>query len=301
MTGSADSRVNDGDRRTDERSNSPFVETSEERGAGSRGRRRPWGTIALGAGFLGPYLVLVIMSLGSGWTFPRLLPDRLDGRPWRSLLLRGDGLGPALLTSLALSVVVAGLSTAAGLFIGRAVRRSRAEAWRYLMYLPFVASPVVVGVALYDLLVRLHGAGSAWGVVFVQTIFATSFAAIYFCESWTSKGDRTEHLVRTLGGSEWAVWRHAVWPAARGLASTCLLQTALYSWVDYGIVSVVGGGQVETLTMRLFAYLREANVNQAAMASLLLITPAVVASLIGGASAAVAERRASTKSFLREL
>ena len=39
-------------------------------------------------------------------------------------------------------------------------------------------------------------------------------------------------------------------------------------------VLVVGGGQVETLTMRVFAYIREASVNQAAAASLVLVAPA---------------------------
>lgn len=268
---------------------------------GARLRPRPFVTLVFGIGLLGPFVVLAIMSSGSGWTFPRLLPDRMDGRPWRSLVAQTDGLFRALLTSLAVSVTVACLSTALGLLVGRAVRRSRADAWRCLMYLPFVASPVVVGVALYDLLVRLHGAGTAGGVVFVQSVFATSFAAIYFCESWTSRGERFEHLVRTLGGGEWAVWRHAIWPSARGLVVACLLQTAIYSWVDYGIVSVIGGGQVETLTMRLFAYLREANMNQAALAALMLVAPAALAALASGVGAAAAENRAAAKSFSREL
>ena len=37
-----------------------------------------------------------------------------------------------------------------------------------------------------------------------------------------------------------------------------------------GLATVAGGGQVPTLTLQVFAYLREANVNQAAAAALLL-------------------------------
>jgi putative spermidine/putrescine transport system permease protein len=257
-------------------------------------------TISLMIGSLGPYVLLGMMSLGSGWTFPRWLPDQIDGRPWGRLLTERDGLLIAVMTSLLLSGAVGVVATGCGWWIGRAVRRSRAAVWRYLLYLPFVTSPVVMGATLFDLLVRGRLAGSWIGVALVQILFATSFAAIFFCESWTAKGDRLEQLVRTLGGNECAVWRHAIWPRTRGLLIVCFLQTALYSWVDYGLVAIVGGGQIQTITMRLFAYLREANVNQAAMAAIVLVTPAILAALASGVTTAADESRAERKSFLRE-
>lgn len=257
-------------------------------------------TICLAIGCLGPFGLLGIMSLGSGWTFPRFLPNRLDGLPWRRLWTERDELLAALLTSLSLSLVVGIAATISGWIMGRAVSRNGGRVWRFLIYLPFVASPVVIGATLYDLLIRWHAAGRLSGVALVQIVFATSFAAVFFSESWTARGERLEQLVRMLGGGELAVWRHAIWPRNRGLFLVCFLQTALYSWVDYGLVAVVGGGQVQTITMRLFAYLREANVNQAALAAIVLVLPAVLASLASGVITAAEESRANTKSLLRE-
>jgi ABC-type spermidine/putrescine transport system permease subunit II len=52
------------------------------------------------------------------------------------------------------------------------------------------------------------------------------------------------------------------------------------SWLDYGLTTVVGGGRVQTLTMRLFSQIREGGVSQAAASSLLLTVPALVALLL---------------------
>ena len=224
---------------------------------------------------LWPYGLLLVISLGSGWTFPGLLPDRLDLAAWRHFASDRDNMAVAVATSAGLSLIVGTASTFGGLLAGRAIRRTRFRFWRFLVYLPFVISPVIVGICLYDLLIRLRLAGTIAGVVLLQSMFALSFATVFFSEFWSPRAERLEQLVRNLGGNDWAVWRHAVFPQARGLILICFLQTALSSWLDYGLVSVVGGGHVPSVTIRLFAYIREASVNQAALASLILLAPAL--------------------------
>ncbi|MFM7846592.1 MAG: ABC transporter permease [Planctomycetota bacterium] len=255
----------------------------------------------LALAILAPYLLLIILSLGSGWSYAQLLPDRLDFAPWRRLAQERDGLARAFVTSVMLSVTVGVLATATGLFAGRALRRTSTWFGRWLLYLPFAASPVVLGVTLYDLLVRLQWAGTYTGVVVVQTLFATAMATVFFSTTWTPRGAQFEHLVRTLGGGRWDVWRHAIWPHARGLVLVCFVQAALYSWMDYGLVAIVGGGQVQTVTMRLFAYVREANVNQAALASLVLVVPAVAGCLLSGIARVASTNRSAVQSLFRDV
>lgn len=239
-----------------------------------------------------PYALLLVLSVGSGWTFARLLPDRIDLAPWRHLFSDRDGMLRSVATSTLMSLLVATIATAGGLVIGRAVRSMRSLALRFLMYVPFVVSPVIIGICLYDLLVRLQFAGSLCGVIFAQSIVAMSFASVFFSEMWSHRTDRLELLVRQFGGTPRDVWRHAVWPQMSGLILICFLQTALYSWVDFGLVAVLGGGRVPTVTTRVFAYLREASVNQAAMSGLILLAPA----LAGIALTAAIVRRRSDRS-----
>lgn len=229
-----------------------------------------------------PYISLGVMSLGSGWTYPSLLPDRIDGSPWRRLMTARSDLLEAIGNSAVMSLLVGSLATLLGLFISRFLWRVNRPFWRYVAYLPFVLSPVVVGVTLDDLLIRVHLAGTAVGVMAAQLIFATSFSSIFWSGCWSARSERLEQLVRSLGGSEWSVWRHAIFPRVRGLGAVCFLQAALFSWMDFGLASLVGGGQVTTVTVRLFAYLREANANQAALASIILLLPAVGGCLVGG-------------------
>lgn len=235
-----------------------------------------------------PYALLLLLSLGSGWTFPHLLPDRLDLAPWRNLLQDRDGIVRSVTTSLLMSLVVGSISTAGGLLIGRAVRNVDRPAYRFLMYVPFVVSPVIVGICLYDLLVRLQLAGTLPGVILAQSIVGLSFAAVFFSELWSHKTYRLESLVRQLGGGPRDVWRHATYAQMSGLILICFVQTALYSWVDFGLVSVLGGGHVPTVTTRVFAYIREASVNQAAMSGLVLLAPPLAGIAL---TAAVVRRR----------
>jgi putative spermidine/putrescine transport system permease protein len=228
---------------------------------------------------LAPQLLLLFLSLGTGWSFPGLFPDRLDFGPWRQLS-ENSGLLRAALTGAALSLSAGVLATFFGLLVSRTVRSFHGPSqrlYRSILLLPFVVSPIVASVCLFDLAARTGLAGSFAGVLCGHVFFGTATAAVMLSEAWSDRAARQELLVRSLGGDTPAVWRHVVWPETRGMLLVCLLQTALLSWMDYGIVLQIGGGRVQTLTLRLFALIREASVNHAALAALLLLLPAMPA------------------------
>ena len=54
----------------------------------------------------------------------------------------------------------------------------------------------------------------------------------------------------------------------------------MISWLDYGLTTVIGGGRVQTLMMRLFSQIREGSVAQAATSALLLSLPLLVVVLV---------------------
>ena len=231
--------------------------------------------------FLLPYVLLLLLSLGSGWTYPNLLPDRLDMGPWRELVSSKNQLWRSIVTTASISFCVATFSTLLGMWIGKQVQVRRGV-WMFVAYLPFTTSPVVIGLCLLDLFIRLGLASSIVGVFLIQSIFATAFAIILFSEFWSPEVERLEQVVETLGGSRWQVWRHAVWPRTWKLTLICWLQTFLFSWLDYGLVSTIGGGVVPSLTMQVIGYVREASVNQAAQAAVVLIVPPIFFMIFAG-------------------
>ena len=219
---------------------------------------------------------LLLLSCGTGWNWPRLLPDHPGFTNWRTLLSQDTGLLSAMGTSAALACLTSFTATAIGLIMSRAAALSTGITMRVILFLPWIISPVVAAVSLYQLLAGLSLAGSLAGVVAAQLVFAAPFAAIILRDVWNHQTHQMIRLVKDLGGSAPAVWMHVIWPRVRRLLPLCLLQTALFSWLDYGIVSVIGGGRVDTITVRLFALLREAGLNQAALAAIMLMTPAIV-------------------------
>ena len=234
-------------------------------------------------GLCTPYVLLIVLSLGSGWSFPNLLPDRIDFAPWKRVLSGRDGLGVAIATSLFISLCVSIPSTALGLIAGRSLKKKKKTIWMFVAYFPFVSSPVVIGTCMYDLQVRFGIASTLLGVMLAQFLFAFAFATVFFSEMWSVRMERAEQLVSTLGGNRWDVWRHAILPQSYRLIVVCLTQTALFSWTDFGLVSVLGGGNVQSLTVMLFSYIREASVNQAAQAGLVLMAPPVLGFFVSGA------------------
>jgi len=228
-----------------------------------------------------PAALLLLLSMGDRWSYPHLLPDQFNLGPWQALFADRRAFLTALGTSLLLAFPVGLTATALGLILSRLLRRLKSpDILRAAIYLPFLLSPIIVAVCLYDLFVRLGLAGSPAGVALAQVYFASAFAAVFFSEFWDVRTDETEQLVSSLGGGMPAVWRHAVLPRAGGLILLCFFQTLLFSWLDYGLVLFIGGGRVETLTLRLFGYIREGSINLAALAGLLLLLPSIAGLLV---------------------
>ncbi len=237
-----------------------------------------WREIILFSLFLTPYFFLLTLSFGNGWTYPRLLPDRLDFTPWHHFFNDTHRTLYAFTNSLFLSIVVATLSTIFGLVVGYHLRR---KSWLYtlVIFLPFVVSPMIVGICLLDIAIRINLASTYLGIILGQFFFAFAFTTIFFSELWDREIDRRMTLVKSLGGSSLAVARHAVLPSIWPLIIVCWTQTAMFSWLDYGIISIIGGGVIRSLTLNLFAFIREGSVNQAAQAAIVLMTPPLIAML----------------------
>ena len=64
------------------------------------------------------------------------------------------------------------------------------------------------------------------------------------------------------------------------MLTVCLFQTFLISWFDYPLALLIGSGQVQTLTIRLFEYFNSGDIRLAAGCALLLMAPPLLALLV---------------------
>jgi putative spermidine/putrescine transport system permease protein len=230
--------------------------------------------VAVMAACVFPLAYLALLSVAGPWEFPQILPESLRLDRWTLLLGRQQALLHTLLVSLFVSTTVAALSTLAGFVTARAVAyHRRRTVLLFLAYLPFAVSPVILGVSLLYVYIRLGLVATVAGVVLSHTIFAYGFAVVYWVPFWNAEKRAFEDLVRTLGGTTAEAYRLVLLPLSRGPLLVCFFQTFLISWFQYGLTILVGSGKVDTLPLRVYAYVFEANLGYAAVASCLLVVP----------------------------
>lgn len=224
-----------------------------------------------------PVALLVGLSLAREWRYPALLPRNWDPQLWLDILSSDSGIPEAILTSGAIAVVVSVLATGGGFLLSRRVAQHRwSRGLAVVAHLPFAVSPVIVGVTLLFVFIRLGLAETMLGVVLAQLPFALGYAVLLLRGFWNDQAVNFGGMARTLGATPEQVWLRVFMPRAAGLLGVCAFQTYLISWFDYPLVLLIGGGKVQTLTLKLFEYFGSGDVRLASACGLLLMLPPLI-------------------------
>ena len=239
-----------------------------------RSRVLAWGVAALCAA---PFLFLGLLSVAGAWSFPDLLPRTLRFDRWARLLSGESDLLESAVVSFLLACTVGLFSTSLGLLTARAISNHRhRNALMLAAYLPLAVSPVILGVCLLYLYIRLRLVATLAGVILAHVIFGYAFAVVFWIPFWNAEKRAYSDLVRTLGGRSRDFYWRVLLPLSRGPFVVCFFQTFLISWFQYGLTLLVGSGKVETLPLKVYDYVSEANVGYAAVAGCLLVLPPVL-------------------------
>ncbi|WP_138431017.1 ABC transporter permease [Fodinibius saliphilus] len=243
----------------------------------SRGNLKLFWARLLSAIFIFPVAYLLLLSFAEIWLFPNTLPTSLTIDRWHALFTERNNLFSSLLLSLTVAITVATLATLSGFYTSKqiAYHRSR-KLWMRLSYFPFVLAPVIYAAVLYYYFIELNLAGSLLGVIVGHLLIAFPYSVILLSGFWSNHTQKIEQLVQTLGGNRWQTYKDVFFPMAQGLLVVCFFQTFLISWFEYGLTTIIGVGKVQTLTLKVFQYINEANFYNAALASSLLVLPPVI-------------------------
>jgi putative spermidine/putrescine transport system permease protein len=224
-----------------------------------------------------PFGLLGMLSLSRGWLFPDILPEAWTLAHWADIFRAGNSLGGSFLLSLGLSLTVAALATLLGFFTSRSIAfHPQRNRLLVLAYFPFVLSPVIYAATLYFYFVKMGLAGKLLGVLVGHLLITYPYALILLVSFWSPRMQAFEALSTTLGGSPAQTFRKVLLPLAKGILLVCFFQTFLISWFEYGLTSLIGVGKVQTLTIKVYQFVQEANPFYAALASCLLVLPPLV-------------------------
>ncbi|MEO6169252.1 MAG: hypothetical protein ABIO46_11435, partial [Chitinophagales bacterium] len=170
-----------------------------------------------------------------------------------------------------------GIATSLGFWMSRAIAFQRKKhVLITLAYFPFVFSPVIFASVLNFYFIFFNLSGSILGVMLAQVFITLPFAVLLFVDYWDVKLKSLEDLVFTLGGNTSQAFLKVIIPVSKNMLLLCFFQAFLTSWFDYGLISVIGVGKIQTLTVKVFQYIGEANPYNAAVSSCLLILPPMI-------------------------
>ena len=230
-----------------------------------------------------PLLPLVLWSGARVWRYPDLLP-RAGTTRGLSLVLASES-WHALATSLVIATSVAAVSCAIGLPAGRAIGLYRFRGRRFVQFLllaPIIVPGLAVILGLQVFFIRWGLSESLLGVVLVQLVLTVPYAATILGGSFESFDIELEHQAHVLGAGTWRTAALVTVPTLAPAVAASFLLTFLISWSEYILTLLIGGGQVETLPLLLFAAIGSSDTTAASALGLLVVVPPVL--LVLGAS-----------------
>ena len=235
--------------------------------------------------------LLVVLGVIGALVFVLPLAALVIRAPWRSLgeLVTSGPIRSALWLSMVTSVVAMLVSIVLGVPLAWVLARSRLPGRRLLRTicaLSMVLPPVVGGVALLLAVGRrgvIGGPLDRWfgvtlpfttpAVVLAQVFVAMPFLVLTVDAALEGLDHRFEEAARTLGGSEWYVFRRVTLPAIRPAVLTGAVLTWARALGEFGATITFAGslpGITRTMPLETFLAL-ETDPDRAVLLSLLLV------------------------------
>lgn len=243
-----------------------------------------------------PLVPLSVWAFSGQWRYPSLVPRQAGLRGVRLLTDPRSQIPQGLLTSTAIAAAVTVLACLIGFPAGRAIGLYRFRGRRFVQFLllaPVIVPGLAVTLGIQVFFIRYHLSDTSTGVVLVQLMPTVPYAATVFGGAFATFDIDYERQARALGAGPVRTLLFVTVPILRPAITVAALFAFLISWSEYVLTLLIGGGQVKTLPLLLFAAIGSSDTTAAAALALLVIAPplllvAVAArTLTGGSGAAV--------------
>jgi sulfate transport system permease protein len=204
----------------------------------------------------------------------------------------------ALWLTLTIAAIAVPLNTVFGILFALTIVRREFRGKQILtalLDLPLGVSPVVVGLALIIVYGRRGEFGGWLADHGIRVIFALPgmvLTTIFVCIPFVARevipvlreiGTEQEQAARTLGASDWQIFRLVTFPAIRAGVAFGVVLTMARALGEYGAVAIVSGklsGRTETLTVHVEERFLAFDLTGAYTASLVLALIALLVLLL---------------------
>jgi len=227
-----------------------------------------------------PFLPIVLWSFSQQWFYPKVLPNSWGTRAWQYVFgTAGTQMISALLQSVTLSVVVAGISVAIAIPAGRVLGLYHFRGKRLMLItltFPVIVPQLSVAMGLHLWFLKLGLADSFLGVVLVHLTMSVPYAVFVMWGVFSNYNPEFEDQARSLGASRRKVIVRVMIPLTFPGIVVAGLFSFLLSWSQYLNTLILGGGKLTTLPILLFSLMGSGDRPVASAVSLVFVAPAFV-------------------------
>ena len=226
-----------------------------------------------------PLIPLLIWSFAHRWFFPAVLPTEWSLRAWSYVFSDSSQVAAALGNSTAVALAVTVLSAVIGLPAGRALGLYEFRgktAVLFLILTPAIMPVIAVAMGIHVAFLRIGLADSHLGVVLVHLVPVLPYMVLTLTSVFANYNLDFEGQARTLGARPGQVFWHVTLPAIWPGLMVGGLFAFIISWSQYLLTLLIGGGQVITLPVLLFAFANSGDNAITAALSLVFIAPALL-------------------------
>lgn len=220
----------------------------------------------------------------------RMLDVVFSGRTWQVVGFTFLQAGLSTLATVVLATPAA-VVLARYRFPGRGLLRA-------LVLVPFVMPTVVVAAAFLALigprgLLGIDLSGTVWGLVLAHMFLNLAVVIRVLGGSLASLDPGLEQAARVLGATGWQAFRRVTWPLLMPALRACVAIIFLFCFTSFGVVQVLGGGQLRTVEVEIYRRtVHLLDLPAAAALSILQLLAVVAMLVVIGRGRPVARRQA---------
>ncbi|MBG9986084.1 ABC transporter permease subunit [Facklamia sp. DSM 111018] len=224
--------------------------------------------------FIIPIVILCIWTITARWPWPLLFPTHFSLRGAEEILRQSERLRKSVFSSMVISCTVAVISTIISLLTARAAVRSEGGLNKYIkltLSLPFIIPVTVFATGIHQKMIQWGLSNTVGGIILTHLVYSLPYASFIILEAYQALGIKQEEQAWLLGANHWQAFVRIALPQLTPVMFTSLAMAYIVSFSQYFLTLMIGGGQVQTLSILIFPYLQSNDRTIASNYSLLFL------------------------------
>lgn len=214
-----------------------------------------WGIALL---VLVPLIPILIWSFTNSWFWPSITPNEWGFRGWVYVFSSYSHVGESIWTTILLGLVTVGLTIIISLPAAKAIGQNEFRGKEFLeiaLLAPYLVSPTAVAFGLYSMFIKLQLNATITGVAIAMLIPSTPLMVRMLTSVFEAYDPEFEEQAKALGASPLRVFFHVTVPMILPGVVAGSLFTFLGALNAFFYPYMIGGGQVNVLSVLLYNFL----------------------------------------------